>query len=64
MSGVYWRDGRECRYSGTRRGIGGMRGSWAPRVCWGIGAVRWLSGGVGGVRVVLGGWQGVYIEGI
>ena len=25
---VYWGDGRECRYSGARRGIGGIRGHW------------------------------------
>ena len=25
MSGVYWRAGRECRSSGARRGIGGIR---------------------------------------
>ena len=28
--------GRKCRYSGARRGIGGIRGHWvAPRVCKG-----------------------------
>ena len=26
MSQVYWGAGRECRYSGARRGIGGIRG--------------------------------------
>ena len=34
--------GRECRYSGTRRGIGGIRGHWGlPR---GVGAVRVCQG--------------------
>ena len=26
--GMYWKDGRGCRYSGTRRTIGGIRGHW------------------------------------
>ena len=26
VSGMYWVAGRECRYSGARRGIGGIRG--------------------------------------
>ena len=26
VSGVYWEADRECRYSGHRRGIGGIRG--------------------------------------
>ena len=26
VSGMYWGAGRECRYSRTRRGIGGIRG--------------------------------------
>ena len=26
--GVYWGAGRECRYSGARRGIGRIRGYW------------------------------------
>ena len=42
--------GRECRYSGARRDIGGIRGHWAPR---GVGGC-WASLGVGGVRGVLG----------
>ena len=29
---MYWGTGRECRYSGARRGIGGKRGHWGvPR---------------------------------
>ena len=28
VSGVYWGPSRECRYSGARRGIGGIRGYW------------------------------------
>ena len=43
MSGLYWRAGRECRYSGARRGIGGIRGHWgflgdvgAVSVCQGV----------------------------
>ena len=43
MSGVYWA-GRECGYSGARKGIGGIgapRGVWAVRGCQGcIGAGR------------------------
>ena len=43
--------GRECRYSGARRGIGGIRGHFGvPR---GIVAIRRESGSVGGVRGVL-----------
>ena len=26
MSGVYWGAGRDSKYSGARRGIGGIRG--------------------------------------
>ena len=33
---MYWGVGRECRYSGARRGIGGIRG------------IGGLFGGVGG----------------
>ena len=25
---MYWGAGRECRYSGARRGIGGIRRHW------------------------------------
>ena len=28
VSGVYWGVVRECRYSGARRGVGGIRGHW------------------------------------
>ena len=28
MSGVYWGAGRDCRYLGIRRGIGGIRDHW------------------------------------
>ena len=38
MLGVYCRAGRECRYSGARRGISGIRGHLGvPRVLgyWG-----------------------------
>ena len=41
---------RECRYSGARRGIGGIRGHWG--FLEGVGAVR----GVRGCRGALG-WQ-------
>ena len=38
MSGVYWEAGREYRYSGTRRGIGGIRRNFgAPRGVEGVG---------------------------
>ena len=40
--------GRECRYSGARRGIGGLRGHWGP-----IGVLEAIRG-VGGVKVY--GW--------
>ena len=40
---MYWRAGRKCRYSGARRGIGGIRGHWG------------LYGVLGGI----GGHQGV-----
>ena len=41
--------GRECRYSGARRGIGSIRGHWAsPGGCLGV------LGGVRGYRGVLG----------
>ena len=40
--------GRECRYSGARRGIGSIRGYWgSPRGCRVLGAIRehqWVSG--------------------
>ena len=49
--------GRECRYSGARRGIGGIREHLGvPR---GVGANREHQGGVGDVRVCIEGWQGV-----
>ena len=35
---MYWGAGRECRYSGARRGIGGIRGN---------GGTPWSIGGVG-----------------
>ena len=36
MSGCVLRAGRECSYSGARRGIGGIRGHLGvPRGCWG-----------------------------
>ena len=51
MSGVYWRAGRECRYSGARRGIGGIRRHW--QLLRGVGASGPLVGvwgiGVSGV---------------
>ena len=42
MSGVYWRAGRECRYSGSRKGIGSIMGHWG------------LLGGIGGVGAIRG----------
>ena len=48
--------GREYRYSGARRDIGGIRGHWW--LLGGAGAIGSVRG-VGGVRSVLGGWQGV-----
>ena len=34
---MYWGAGRECRYSGASKGIGGIRKNWgAPRECWGV----------------------------
>ena len=51
VSGVYWRAGRECRYSGVRRGIGGIGRHWELQEVLGLlGGVM----GVGGVRGVLG----------
>ena len=62
LSGVYgWAD-RECRYSGARKGIGGIRGHW--ELFRGVGVVGPL-GGVRGMSAVEGvsgvhwGWQGV-----
>ena len=56
MSGIYWKAGRECRYSGARRGMGGIRGIWELLRGFGpLGGNR----GVGCVRGVLEGWQGV-----
>ena len=34
MSGVYWGSNRDSRYSGTSRGIGGIRKIGASRGCW------------------------------
>ena len=52
---MYWGTGRECRYSGARRGIGSIRGYWkllgVLRV---LEAVMGASGDDGGVRNVLG----------
>ena len=48
--------GRECRYLGARRGIGSIRGHWAPRVSGvylGTGRECRYSGtrrGIGGIR--------------
>ena len=66
VSGVYWWAGRECRDSGARRGIGGIREHWAaPR---GVGAIRAHQGcrGVRGVLELAGsvgtqGPEGVYV---
>ena len=48
VSGVYLWTGRECRYSGPRRGIGCIRGYWvALRVLGpleGVGAIRGCQG--------------------
>ena len=35
MSGVYWGADRDSRYSGARRGIGGIGGSWGCRGLFG-----------------------------
>ena len=51
--------GRECRYSGARKGIGGIRGPLgALRVVGGVGGHQWVYGykGCRGVRDALG-WQ-------
>ena len=48
-SGVYWMAGRDSRYSGARRGIGGIRAMGAPRGVgpfWGVGSHFGVSGGV------------------
>ena len=54
---MYWRPGRECRYSGARRDTGGIRALQVSYGCRGVadhyghqGCVR----GLGGVRGVLG----------
>ena len=44
--------GRECKYSGARRGIGGIRGNGGPRDVWVLGPFRgvrvyWASRAVG-----------------
>ena len=60
MSGVYWEASRECRYSGTRRGIGGKRMHWgAPRDVGGVGAVRGDIRRCRGCIGCIGGWQEV-----
>ena len=46
---MYWWASRECRYSGARRGIGGIKGHW------GLQGGVWESGPLGGIR----GCQGV-----
>ena len=43
-------DGRECRYSKARRGVGGIRGHWSSRGCR-------VSGGIGCIRDHQG-WRG------
>ena len=48
MSGVYLGAGRECRYTGARRGIGGIRGHWgALRVCKGCQGCIGVASGLG-----------------
>ena len=52
---LYWRAGRECRYSGARWGIGDIRGHLGVlRVLGCCGAIKGASVGVKGVRGVLG----------
>ena len=44
---MHWRAGRDCRYSGTRRGIGGIQrigGIGAPGGVGVFGAVSGMSG--------------------
>ena len=54
MSDVYWGAGREYRYSGARRGIGG-KGLLGYRVLWAIRGIRDVMGlavnvvGIGGL---------------
>ena len=54
--------GRECRYPGTRRGIGGIRGHLGFLGVLGIlgplGSIRGMSGGVEVSRMYWS-WQGV-----
>ena len=54
VSEVYSGAGRNCRYSGTRRGIGGIRG--ICKLLRGFGPLGHIRG-VGCVRGVLEGWQ-------
>ena len=54
---MYWGVGRECRYSGARRGYRWHKGHWGT--LWGC---RGTLGGVGGARVYWG-WQGVQVLG-
>ena len=56
VSGVHWGAGRECRYSGASRGIGGIRGLLGVvgvsegmlGPSGGLGAVRGCQGCTGG----------------
>ena len=49
MSEVYWGDGRECRYSGARRGISGIRRHWG--LLGGVGDFGAIRGCQGASRV-------------
>ena len=60
MSGV-WEAGRDCRYSGARRGIGSIRGHLGdPRDVGGVGELLWgCQWGIRGCR----GCQGCIVAG-
>ena len=56
--------GKECRYSGARRGIASVRVHWvSPKGVGMFKAIGWVSGDVGGVRSVFGAGRSVGTQG-
>ena len=53
-AGVYWKAGRDSRYSGARRGMGASVALGAPRGCRAIWGFRGHFGGIRGCQGYIG----------